>query len=127
MTVVLFSRPLIVNVWKGQRTGSGFDLVDCKHSYITTTHDRIGKRQIAEENGCWSSPCQDWFEQQTLEAKEGRGTRHLSVGLSNTLKFVFLFDGVRVGRALGCVDQFVGKAFSDRLDVAEGRFTGLYG
>lgn len=52
---------------------------------------------------------------------------HLSVGLGNTLKFIFLFDGVRVGRALSCVDQLVGKAFSDRLDVTEGRFTGLYG
>ena len=63
------------------------------------------------------------FEQALAE--NGARMWHLSVRLGNTLKFVFLFDGVRVGRALSCVDQLVGKALSNRLDVAEGRFTGL--
>ena len=70
------------------------------------------------------APAKAWFKQ-TL-AEKGAEVWHLSVRLGNTLKFVFLFDGVRVGRALSCVDQLVGKALSDRLDIAEGRFTGLY-
>jgi len=66
-----------------------------------------------------------WFEQ--TPKKRTVGTRRLSVGLGNTLEFVLLFDSIRVGRALSCVDQLVGKTFCDRLDVAEGRFTCLYG
>jgi hypothetical protein len=38
---------------------------------------------------------------------------------------IFLLDGVRVGGALGGVDQLVGKTFGDGLDVTEGRFTNL--
>jgi hypothetical protein len=34
-------------------------------------------------------------------------------------------DGVRVGGALGSVDELVSEALGDRLDVAEGGFTGL--
>lgn len=45
----------------------------------------------------------------------------LTVGLGDTLELVFLLDGVRIARALGGVDQLIGQAFSDRLDVAEGR------
>ena len=65
--------------------------------------------------------------------------RHLSVGLGNTLELVLLLDGVRVGGALrptrltntvtkictstanvGSVDELIGKALRDGLDVAEG-------
>lgn len=67
-----------------------------------------------------------WFEQ-TPEKKGRKGTRCLSVGLGNALEFVLLFDSVGVGRALGRVDQLVGKALCDRLDIAEGGFTGLRG
>ena len=45
----------------------------------------------------------------------------LTVGLGDALNLVLLLDGVRVGRALGRVDQLVGQALGDRLDVAEGR------
>ena len=34
-------------------------------------------------------------------------------------------DGVRVGRALGRVDELIGKALRNRLDVPERRFTSL--
>ena len=45
----------------------------------------------------------------------------LTVGLGDALNLVLLLDGVRVGRALGRVDQLVGQALGDRLDVAERR------
>ena len=49
----------------------------------------------------------------------------LPVGLGDTLELVLLFDGVRVRRALGGVDELVGEALGDRLDVAERRLAGL--
>jgi len=48
----------------------------------------------------------------------------LSVGLGDTLKFVLLLDGVAVRAALGGVDQLVGQALSNRLDVTERRLAG---
>lgn len=51
----------------------------------------------------------------------------LTVRLGHTLKLVLLLDGVRVGRALGGVDELVGKALSNALHVAEGRLTGTRG
>ncbi|KAF8370901.1 hypothetical protein PRIPAC_77330, partial [Pristionchus pacificus] len=39
--------------------------------------------------------------------------------LSDTLALVLLLDGVVVGGFLGGVDQLVGQALSDRLDVTE--------
>ena len=68
---------------------------------------------------------------------------HLSVGLGDTLQFVLLLDGVRVAgtlsstnqdpsfgqsrpfrwfqdKYLGGVDELVGQALGNRLDVAEG-------
>lgn len=47
----------------------------------------------------------------------------LTVGSGNTLHLVTLLDGVRVGRSLGGVDQLVGEALGDRLDVTEGRLS----
>ncbi|KAF8366406.1 hypothetical protein PRIPAC_84235, partial [Pristionchus pacificus] len=41
------------------------------------------------------------------------------VKLSDTLGLVLLLDGVVVGGFLGGVDQLVGQALSDRLDVTE--------
>merc|ERR1712020_564858 len=43
----------------------------------------------------------------------------LSVGLGDTLQLVLLLDGVAVRRALGRVDELVGQAFGDGLNVAE--------
>jgi len=45
--------------------------------------------------------------------------KHLSVGLCDTLELVLLLDGVRVGRFLGGVDELVGEALSNRLNVSE--------
>ena len=44
----------------------------------------------------------------------------LTVGLGDTLELVLLLDGVRVRRALGGVDQLIGQALGNGLDVAEG-------
>lgn len=53
--------------------------------------------------------------------------RELTVRLGDTLDLVLLLDGVGVGRTLGGVDQLVGEALGDRLDVAEGRHAGAGG
>lgn len=52
---------------------------------------------------------------------------NLAVGFSNTLDFVFLLDGIAVGRTLGGVDQFVSQALRNALDAAEGRLTSTSG
>ena len=39
------------------------------------------------------------------------------LGLSDALKLVLLLDGVAVVAALGRVDELVGQALGDRLDV----------
>ena len=49
----------------------------------------------------------------------GRAAVCLSVGLGDALELILLLDGVRVGRAVGGVDQLVSKALGDGLDVAE--------
>ena len=51
----------------------------------------------------------------------------LSVGLGDTLELVLLLDGVRVGGALGGVDQLLGEALGNGLDVAESGLTGTDG
>jgi len=48
----------------------------------------------------------------------------LSVRFGDTLEFVLLLDGVAVRAALGGVDQLVGQALGDGLDVTEGGLTG---
>ena len=48
----------------------------------------------------------------------------LSVGLGDTLELVLLLDGVRVGGALGGVDQLLGETLGNGLDVAESGLTG---
>merc|ERR1719494_950100 len=48
----------------------------------------------------------------------------LSVGLGNTLQFILLLDSVAVGGALGSIDELVGEAFGDGLDVPESRLPG---
>ena len=48
----------------------------------------------------------------------------LTVGLGDTLELVFLLDGVAVAGSLGGVDQFVGQALGDGLDVTESGFPG---
>ncbi|KAF8360002.1 hypothetical protein PRIPAC_94997 [Pristionchus pacificus] len=40
-----------------------------------------------------------------------------TVKLGDTLELVLLLDGVAVGGFLGGVDQLVGQALSDRLDI----------
>ena len=44
----------------------------------------------------------------------------LSVGLGDTLELVLLLDGVAVGGSLGGIDQLIGQALGDGLDVPEG-------
>lgn len=52
---------------------------------------------------------------------------NLSVALGHTLQLILLLDSVRVAAALGGVDQLLGKALSNRLDVAESGFSGTGG
>ena len=47
----------------------------------------------------------------------------LSVGLGHSLQLVLLLDGVAVGRSLGGVDQLIGQALGNGLDVTEGGLT----
>merc|ERR1719150_2729707 len=49
---------------------------------------------------------------------------YLSVGLGNTLQFVLLLDSVAVGGALGSIDELVGEAFGDGLNVPKSRLPG---
>lgn len=51
----------------------------------------------------------------------------LSVALGDTLQLVLLLDSVRVAGTLGSVDQLLGKALSDGLDVAERGLAGTSG
>merc|ERR1711918_102579 len=51
----------------------------------------------------------------------------LPVGLGDTLNLVLLLDGVAVGGALGGVDELLGEALSDGLDVAESSFASTGG
>jgi hypothetical protein len=53
-----------------------------------------------------------------------RQTTRLSVGLGHTLQLVLLLDRVRVAASLGGIDQLLGEALSNGLDVAEGRLAG---
>lgn len=46
---------------------------------------------------------------------------NLPVSLGHTLDLVLLLDGVRVGRSAGGVDDLIGEALGDGLDVAERR------
>ena len=48
----------------------------------------------------------------------------LSVRDGDSLELVSLLERVRVGRLLGGVDQLVGEALGDCLDVSEGRLAG---
>lgn len=48
-----------------------------------------------------------------------RQWRRLSVGDSDTLQLVSLLEGVRVRRLFGGVDELVGQALGDRLNVTE--------
>jgi hypothetical protein len=48
---------------------------------------------------------------------------NLTVGLGNTLNLILLLDGIRVGRSLGGIDQLIGQALCDGLDVTERGFT----
>ena len=43
----------------------------------------------------------------------------LTVRLGDTLEFILLLDGVGVAGSLGGIDQLVGQALCDRLDVTE--------
>lgn len=51
----------------------------------------------------------------------------LTVGLGNTFKLILLLDSVRVGRTLGSVDELLGKALSNGLDVSESGLTSTNG
>ena len=48
----------------------------------------------------------------------------LTVRLGDTLEFVLLLDGVTVAGSLSGVDQLVGQAFGDGLDVTESSLPG---
>ena len=60
----------------------------------------------------------------TDKSRTGKPTVDLTVGLGNTLELVLLLDGVGVGGTLGGVDQLIGQALGDGLDVAEGGLAG---
>lgn len=45
---------------------------------------------------------------------------NLSVGLGDTLDLLFLLEGEAVGGLLGGVDDLIGEALGDGLDVSEG-------
>ena len=47
--------------------------------------------------------------------------RNLTIGFGDTFEFVFAFDGKRCRRALGSVDQLVGKTLGDGLHRTKGR------
>merc|ERR1712100_401712 len=51
----------------------------------------------------------------------------LPVSLGHALNLVLLLDGVAVGGTLGGVDELLGEALSDGLDVAESSFAGTGG
>merc|ERR1711924_436033 len=51
----------------------------------------------------------------------------LPVSLGNALNLVLLLDGVAVGRALGGVDELLGEALGNGLDVAECGFASTGG
>ena len=53
--------------------------------------------------------------------------RSLTVSLGHALDLVLLLDGVAVGGALGGVDELIGEALGDGLDVAEGGLAGAGG
>ena len=48
----------------------------------------------------------------------------LSVGLGHSLELVLLLDGVAVAGSLGGVDQLIGQALGDGLDVTESGLPG---
>jgi len=48
---------------------------------------------------------------------------HLSVRFGDTFEFVLLLDSIRVGRSLGGIDELIGQALGDGLDVTESGFT----
>lgn len=52
---------------------------------------------------------------------------HLSVRLCNTLQLILLLDRIRVRRSFCGIDQLLGQALRDALDVAEGGLTGTDG
>lgn len=56
-----------------------------------------------------------------------KDTHPLPVGLGHALQLVLLLDGVAVAAALGGVDQLLGQALGDGLDVAEGGLAGADG
>ena len=47
----------------------------------------------------------------------------LTVRFSDSFQFIFLFDGIRVGRSFRSIDQLISQTLSDGLDVPEGSFT----
>jgi hypothetical protein len=79
----------------------GFDLVDCKHGYITTTQKEVNAK---EKKLFVSGPARLVRTDPRRKEGVGAGLWGLSIGLGNTFEFVFLLDSVRVGRALSCVD-----------------------
>merc|ERR1719369_946500 len=58
-----------------------------------------------------------WFRAQCISCG-------LTIGLGNSLQLILLLDGVAVAGALGRVDELVGQALGDGLDVAEGGLSG---
>ena len=51
----------------------------------------------------------------------------LTVGLGNSLDLILLLDRITIGRPTGGIDNLIGEALGDGLDVAEGRLASTSG
>lgn len=87
------------------------------------TISRLHNRQKNVLEGCRPALTAEKNDEATLEPyfreKPIRWRTSLPVSLGHTLDLILLFDGVRVGRSPGSVDDLIGEALGDGLDVAE--------
>jgi len=72
---------------------------------------------VLQKSRTYNSPA-DEDEDECEEADLAKS--RLSVGLGDTFQLVLFLNGIRVGRALCCIDKLISKAFGDGLDVPEG-------
>lgn len=73
--------------------------------------------------GTWLANLAQKLHVQThLNPSSDQSHHHLPVRLGNALQLVLLLDRVRVAATLGSVDQLLGEALGDALDVTESRF-----
>ena len=64
------------------------------------------------------------WKQDTVYNEHCVGIWILTVRLGDTLELVLFLDGIAVAGSLGGVDQLVGQALGDGLDVTESGFPG---